>query len=102
MIYDCILNGMTVDECRNYGALMNELDEARGQLVFADNDLVDAYKHVVSCEHFRQDALNRVNRVQERLGVFSREMEEKYNDLMPRPMMAECDCESHAGSDKEA
>jgi len=101
MIYDYILNGMTVDECRNYGALMNELDEAREQLVFANDELVDAYKRVLSCEQFRQDALHLVNRVQERLSVFSREMEEKYNDLMPRPMMAECDCECNTGADKE-
>ena len=89
MIYDCILNEMNVDELRNYAHHMNELDERRGQLAFAQNELIDAYKRVLSCEQYRMESLNALNRVQERLGELSRNMEQKYEYVMPRPCCEE-------------
>lgn len=89
MIYDCILNKMSVDELRNYAHHMNNLDEQRGQLVFAQNELIDAYKHVLSCEQFRMESVNFLNRAQEMLGELSRNMEQKYEYAMPRPCCEE-------------
>lgn len=89
MIYDCILNEMSVDELRNYAHLMNNLDERRGQLVFEQNELIDAYKHVLSCEQFRIESVNALNREQEMLGEFSRNMELKYGYAMPHPFCEE-------------
>jgi hypothetical protein len=85
MIYDCILNEMNVDELRNYAHHMNELDERRGQIVFAQDELIDACKRVLSCEQYRTESINALNRVQEMLGELSRNMEQKYEYAMPRP-----------------
>ena len=85
MVYDYTLNEMNVDELRNYAHHMNELDERRGQLVFAQNELIDAYKRVLSCEQYRTESLNALNRIQERLGELSRNMEQKYEYAMPHP-----------------
>ena len=85
MIYDCILNEMNIDELRNYAHYMNDLAERRGELVFSQNELISAYKQVLSCEQYRVEALNTLNRVQERLGEFTRNMEQKYDYAMPRP-----------------
>lgn len=84
MIYDCILNEMNVEELRNYAHHMNELDERRGQLVFAQDELIDAYKRVLSCEQYRMESLNALNRIQEMLGELRRNMEQKYEYAMPR------------------
>lgn len=89
MIYDCILNEMNVDELRNYAHHMNDLDERRGQLVFAQNELIDAYKRVLSCEQYRIESLNTLNRVQEMLCELSRNMEQKYEYAIPRPCCEE-------------
>ena len=85
MIYDCILNEMNADELRNYAHHMNELDVRRGQLVFAQDELIDAYKRVLSCEQYRIESLNALNRMQEKLGELSRNMEQKYEYAMPHP-----------------
>ena len=84
MIYDCILNEMNADELRNYAHHMNELDERRGQLVFAQDELIDAYKRVLSCEQYRMESVNALNREQEMLGELSRNMEQKYEYAIPR------------------
>lgn len=89
MIYDCILNEMKADELRNYAHHMNELDVRRGQLVFAQDELIDAYKRVLSCEQYRIESLNALNRIQEKLGELSRNMEQKYEYAMPRPCCKE-------------
>lgn len=84
MIYDCILNEMSVGELRNYAHHMNELDERRGQLVFAQNELIDAYKRVLSCEQYRTESVNALNHAQYTLGELSRNMEQKYEYAIPR------------------
>lgn len=89
MIYDCILNEMNADELRNYAHHMNDLDELRGQLVFSQDELICAYKRVLSCEEYRMEARNALNRVQERLGELTRNMEQKYEYAMPRPCTVE-------------
>lgn len=89
MIYDCILNEMNIDELRNYAHHMNELDERRGQLVFAQDELIDAYKRVLSCEQYRTESLNALNRVQEMLGEMSRKMEQRYEYAIPCPCRTE-------------
>lgn len=85
MVYDYTLNDMNVDELRNYAHHMNELNERRGQLVFAQEELIDAYKRVLSCEQYRTESLNALNRIQETLGELSRNMEQKYEHAMPHP-----------------
>lgn len=85
MIYDCILNEMSVDELRNYGHLMNELDERRGHLIFAQSELIGAYKRALSCEQYRMESVDALNRAQDMLGEFSRSMEQKYEYAMPHP-----------------
>lgn len=89
MIYDYILNEMNADELRNYAHHMNELDERRGQLVFAQDELICAYKQVLSCEQYRTEAINALNRGQEMLGEICREMEQRYEYAIPRPCCAE-------------
>lgn len=85
MIYDCILNEMSVDELRNYAHLMNELDERSGQLVFSQDELIDAYKRALSCEQYRTESVKALNRAQYEIGELSRNMEQKYEYAMPRP-----------------
>ena len=85
MVYDYTLNEMNVDELRNYAHHMNELNECRRQLVFAQDELIDAYKRVLSCEQYRTESLNALNRIQETLGELSRNMEQKYEYAMPHP-----------------
>lgn len=85
MVYDYTLNEMNVDELRNYAHHMNELNERRGQLVFAQGELIDAYKRVLSCEQYRMESINALNHIQETLGELSRNMEQKYEYAMPYP-----------------
>ena len=79
ILYDCILNEMNVDELRNYAHHMNEVDERRGQLVFCQSEVIDAYKRLVSCEQYRVESLRALNREQDEFGLFAREMEQKYD-----------------------
>lgn len=102
MIYDCILNEMDTDELRNYAHHMNELDERRGQLVFAQDELIDAYKRVLSCEQYKTESINVLNRIQEMLGEMSRKMEQKYEYAMPRLCCAEPQKENAAKEDNNS
>ena len=90
ILYDCILNEMNVDELRNYAHHMNEVDEWRGQLVFSQSEVIDAYKRLVSCEQYRVESLRALNREQDECGLFAREMEQKYDYAMPRPVCNSC------------
>lgn len=86
MIYDCILNEMNIDELRNYANHMNELDERRGQLNFAQDELISAYKRVLSCEQYRMDALFALDHIQGELAELTRNMEQKYKYAMSSPV----------------
>lgn len=90
ILYDCILNEMNVDELRNYAHHMNEVDERRGQLVFSQSEVIDAYKRLVSCEQYRVESLRALNREQDECDLFAREMEQKYDYAMPRPACDSC------------
>ena len=91
IFYDCILNEMNVDELRNYAHHMYEVDERRGQLVFCQSEVIDAYKRLVSCEQYRVESLRALNREQDEFGLFAREMEQKYDYAMPGPVCVTCE-----------
>ena len=69
---------------------MNMVDERRGQLVFSQSEVIDAYKMLVSCEEYRVKSLRALNREQDEFGLFAREMEQKYDYAMPRPVCDSC------------
>lgn len=88
-MYDEIINHMTVDELRNYVKHQSEVVTSGLQLNQANQELVHFWKQIVISMEYQQDSLlKRNNRLQELRGV-EKELEQKYDEFVPKPM---CSC----------
>lgn len=89
-MYDDVINHMTVDELRNYAKHQTEFVEASQQLNSANQELVHFWKQIVTSMEYQQDCLlKRNNRLDELRGL-EKELEQKYDEFIPKPM---CSCE---------
>jgi uncharacterized protein YacL (UPF0231 family) len=89
-MYDQVINHMTEDELRNYVKHQKEFVTAAQQLNLANQELVHIWKQIVISMEYQQDSLlKRNNRLQELRGV-EKELEQKYDEFIPKPM---CGCE---------
>lgn len=81
-----IINHMDADELRNYICIMQEADLARGQVVFAQDELIEILQRIYNAQKYKHEALiswqsrmSSLRRVEEKLA-------EKYSEFMPRPV----------------
>ena len=86
---DEIINHMTVDELRNYVKHQDAFVEASQRLNMANQELVHDWRQIVISMEYQHDCLLvRNNRLSE-LRAIERELECKYEEFMPKPVMAE-------------
>ena len=60
MIYKTIIEAMSVDELRNYGAMQDDLELAMNEALMAKDDLIEVLSHLFDVERREQDARRRL------------------------------------------
>ena len=86
-----VINHMTEDELRNYVKHQDKFIESSLQLNRANQELVYAWKQIVISMEYQHDSLlKRNNRLDELRGI-EKELEQKYDEFIPRPMCGSCE-----------
>lgn len=89
-MYDEVINHMTEDELRNYVKHQEEFVDASQTLNHANQELIHSWKQIVVSMEYQQDSLLRRNNRLAELRGLEKELEQKYDEFVPKPM---CSCE---------
>ncbi len=90
-MFDEVINHMTEDELRNYVKHQTEFVNSSLQLNQSNQELVHAWKQIaISMEYYQDCLLKRNNRLDE-LRRVEKELEQKYDEFIPKPMCASCE-----------
>lgn len=92
-----IINHMDADELRNYICIMQDADLARGQVVFAQNELIETLQRNYNAQNYKHDALISWQSQMSRLRRAEEKLEEKYSEFMPRPV---CDAKAETSHEE--
>lgn len=88
---DEVINHMTDDELRNYVKHQSEFVQSSMQLNHANQELVHFWKQIVISMEYQHDSLlKRNNRLAELRGL-EKELEQKYDEFIPKPMCGSCE-----------
>ena len=86
MMYDEIINHMTVDELRNYVRHGIDLTESVEQLWIAHRELSNSWKQIVINQEYCYDCYTKRNNCLTDLRRLEDELEQKYQEYIPRPV----------------
>lgn len=85
MIYPEVLNHMEADDLRNLVCRLLEVEEARTQLTAAQEDAIEYLRVLHQNDQYRMDCRRRLDDGVRRLKNVERDLEQKYEEFMPRP-----------------
>lgn len=84
-LYHEIINHMTEDELRNYICVIQEADECRGSIVFAQSEMIDLLQRLYNTQDYKEFKLTEW---QCKIGVIRKleeQLKEKYSQFLPTP-----------------
>ena len=89
MLPNEVLNHMTADELRAYTVHVQKLEDAHGMVMFAQGEIIDLLQRLYNAQNYKDE-----QRIKHdvKLGMvrrYEREMEQKYDEYMPRPTCEE-------------
>lgn len=87
MIYSEVLNRMEADDLRNLVCCLCEVEGARIQLTEAQEDTIEYLRLLHQNDQYRMDCRRRLDDEVRRLRNMERDLEQKYEEFMPRPQM---------------
>lgn len=90
MLPDEVINQMDLDELRNYVCHVQNLEDAHGQLMFAQGELIELLQRLYNAQQYKEEQYIKHDVALGRVRQFERDMEQKYDKYMPRPV---CDKE---------
>lgn len=85
MIYPEVINHMEADDLRNLVCHMLGVEEARTQLTAAQEDAIEYLRLLHQNDQYRMDCRRRVDDGVRCLKNMERDLEQKYEEFMPRP-----------------
>ncbi len=88
-MYDEVINHMTEDELRNYVKHQSEFVNSILQLNRSNQELVHAWKQIAISIEYQQDCLLKRNNKLYELRRVEKELEQKYDEFIPKPMSCE-------------
>ena len=88
MINRCVLKAMSEDELRNYAYHVGTFLVKQSEALSANISRANAYRDVVNAVEYSRDADMCLKDEKDRLRQLTIELEEKYKDVIPKPMMA--------------
>ena len=77
-----IINHMDADELRNYICIMQKADFARGQVVFAQDELIESLQKIHSAQNYKHETLISWQSRMSSLRRVEEEREEKYSEFI--------------------
>ena len=91
MIFYDVLNHMEADDLRNLVCHLLEVEEARTQLTAAQEEAIEYLRILHQNDQYRMDCRRRLDDDVRRLKNMERDLEQKYDEFMPRPTCAPLD-----------
>lgn len=85
MLIERVVNHMDVDELRNFVTHLQRVDDARGNLVFSQNEVIETLQRLYNNHQYREECRIGLECNMGALREFERSMEEKYAEFMPVP-----------------
>lgn len=86
-----VINHMDIDELRNYVGHLQELEGCASERIFAGDELTEILQRAYNTLSYKENATQRFISCQGRIRNIERELIEKYDEFMPRPL-----CEDNA------
>ena len=90
MLPNEVINQMDLDELRNYVCHVQNLEDAHGQLMFAQGELIELLQRLYNAQQYKEEQSIKHDVALGRVRQFECDMEQKYDKYMPRPV---CDKE---------
>lgn len=84
-----VINHMDIDDLRNYVYSLENLESYASERIFAGDELIEILQRAYNTLLYKENATQRYTACQGRIRKIERELEEKYNDFMPKPVCAE-------------
>lgn len=88
MISRYVLNAMSEDELRNYACRVETFLEQQRKALSAQISRANAYRDVANAVEYSRDEDMCLTFEKDRLRQLTIALEEKYKDVIPKPMMA--------------
>lgn len=85
-MYDEVINHMTEDELRNYVKHQSKLIDASQKLNQANQELTHFWNQIVISTEYQHDCLLQRNARRCELSGIEKELEQKYDEFIPKPM----------------
>ena len=90
MLPNEVINHMDADELRAYTVHTQRVEEAHGERMFAQGEIIDLLQRLYNSQEYLNNTRQKHDTKLMELRAFEREMERKYEEYMPRPV---CDKE---------
>ena len=90
MLPNEVINHMDVDELRNYVCHVQNLEDAHGDLMFAQGEIIELLQRLYNAQNYKDEQRIKHDVTLGRVRQFERDMVQKYDKYMPRPV---CDKE---------
>ena len=86
MLPNEVINHMDVDELRNYVCHVQNLEDAHGDLMFAQGEMIELLQRLYNAQNYKDEQRIKHDVALGRVRQFERDMEQKYEAYMPRPI----------------
>lgn len=90
MLPNEVINQMDLDELRNYVCHVQNLEDAHGQLMFAQGEMIELLQRLYNAQKYKDEQRIKHDVALGRVRQFGRDMAQKYDKYMPHPV---CDKE---------
>jgi len=71
------LKRMTPNELERYAKLLDEVEEANNNVIYAQNDMIDILQRLYNCQMYRDDNRAKLNSKMNALRSFEHQMEQE-------------------------
>lgn len=86
MLPNEVINHMDVDELRNYVCHVQNLEDAHGDLMFAQGEMIELLQQLYNAQKYKDEQRIKNDVTLGRVRQFERDMEKKYDKYIPRPV----------------
>lgn len=86
MLPNEVINHMDVDELRSYVCHVQNLEDAHGNLMFAQSEIIELLQRLYDEQRYQYKQRIKYDAMLGRVRQFKRDMEQKYEQYMPRPV----------------
>lgn len=86
MLPNEVINHMDVDELRNYVCQVQNMEDAHGDLMFAQGEMIELLQRLYNAQRYKDEQRIKRDVTLGRVRQFERDMAQKYDKYMPRPV----------------